>query len=62
MAKNGAKGNGRKGSVRDRTQFEHNGIWYKRDAETGQIMDGKADGAPFKGVAKELDGRRNNAN
>jgi hypothetical protein len=47
----------RVGSVRARSQFEHNGTWFKRDTETGQIMNGKADGEPFKGVAKEPDDR-----
>jgi len=32
--------------------------WVKRDADTGQFMDQKSDGTPFKGVAKEPDGRR----
>jgi len=59
MAKNPPVGdNARKGSVNDRTQFEHNGTWFKRDTNTGRIMDGKQDGKPFKGVAKEPDGRR----
>lgn len=58
MAKNGPKGGGRRGSVTNRTQFKHNGLYFKRDAETGRIMDGKAGGTPFKGVAKEPDGRR----
>lgn len=59
MAKNRPVGDGsRKGSVTGRTQFQHNGIWYKRDADTGRIMNGKADGTPHKGVAKEPDGRR----
>lgn len=59
MAKN--SGNGyRNGSVDDRTQFHnpHNNTWNKRDAETGRIMGVKQD-TPFKGVAKEEDGRRN---
>lgn len=58
MAKNPPKDNRRIGAVRKRTQFEHNGRWFKRDAETGRIMDGKSDGTPFKGIAKEPDGRR----
>ena len=49
----------RKGSVTDRTQVENdNEDWTKRDADTGKFMDQKADGEPFKGVAKEPDGRR----
>ncbi|WP_027187812.1 hypothetical protein [Desulfovibrio cuneatus] len=59
MAKN--TGNGfRKGSVNDRTQSQNpkTGNWTKRDTETGQFIDSKQGGAPFKGVAKEEDGRR----
>ena len=49
----------RKGSVTDRTQVENgNEDWTKRDADTGEFMDQKADGEPFKGVAREPDGRR----
>ena len=49
----------RKGSVTDRTQVENgNEGWTKRDADTGEFMDQKADGEPFKGVAREPDGRR----
>jgi len=49
----------RKGSVKDRTQTETpSGHFVKRDAETGRFMDVKADTEPFKGVAKEPDGRR----
>lgn len=59
MAKN--TGNGfRRGSVDNRTQVQNpkNGNWTKRDTETGRFMDQKQDGAPFKGVAKEVDDRR----
>ncbi len=59
MAKN--TGNGfRLGSVKDRSQVQNpqNGKWTKRDTETGQFMDQKQDGTPFKGVAKEADNRR----
>jgi hypothetical protein len=56
MARN--TGDGRRiGSVRGRSQFERNGIWFKRDTDSGEIMDGKADGTPFKGVAREPDDR-----
>ncbi len=53
-------GNGfRRGAINDRTQFQApSGNWVKRDAGTGRILDQKADGSPFKGVAKERDGRR----
>lgn len=59
MAKNTGEGF-RHGSVNDRTQT-HNPTterWVKRDAGTGRFMDQKVDGDPFKGVAKEEDGRR----
>jgi len=58
MATNTGEGY-RKGSVNDRTQVKNdNDDWTKRDAESGEFMDQKADGEPFKGVAKEPDGRR----
>lgn len=54
MAKNPPKGPGRRGAVRDRSQFQApNGNWAKRDANTGRIMDQKQGGEPFKGVRKE---------
>lgn len=55
MATNAPKGPGRHGAVKDRSQFYNpsNKHWYKRDHDTGQIMDGKADLKPFKGVSKE---------
>lgn len=55
MAKNGSKGGGRIGAVKDRSQ-SHNPVtklWTKRDTETGRFMDVKQDGEPFKGVRKE---------
>lgn len=59
MAKNTGKGY-RQGSVDDRTQVQNpkTGQWVKRDTETGRFMDVKEDGKPFKGVAKEVDDRR----
>lgn len=59
MAKNTGKGY-RQGSVNDRTQVQNpnTGQWVKRDTETGRFMDVKDDGKPFKGVAKEVDDRR----
>lgn len=46
------------GAVRSRTQFERSdGHWQKRDENTGQFMEVKDDGQPFKGVAREPDGR-----
>lgn len=48
----------RKGAVTGRTQFQHeNGDWQKRDERTGQFMERKQSEGPFKGVAKEPDGR-----
>lgn len=59
MAKNTGH-NYRKGSVTKRTQT-YNPLtkrWTKRDATTGKFIDQKADGLAYKGVAKEVDGRR----
>jgi hypothetical protein len=56
MATNPPKGDGhRNGAVRRRSQVFHpaNKRWTKRDSETGQFMDQKTDGTPFKGVRKE---------
>jgi hypothetical protein len=55
MATNPPKGPGRRGAVRDRSQVQNpkNGNWTKRDKNTGQFMDQKKDGKPFKGVRKE---------
>ncbi len=55
MAKNGAKGGGRRGAVKQRSQFQNpkNGNWVKRDATTGRILGQKQDGEPFKGVRRE---------
>lgn len=56
MAKNAPTGDGqRKGMVRRRSQTFNplTNQWVKRDAETGQFMDVKQDGTPFKGVRKE---------
>ena len=49
-------GNGfRRGAVRDRSQVQNpqTGNWTKRDATTGQFMQQKKDGTPFKGVRRE---------
>lgn len=54
MAKNTGK-NYRRGAVNNRSQA-HNpvtGQWVKRNSETGQFMDVKQNGKPFKGVRKE---------
>lgn len=54
MAKNPPKGVGRRGAVKKRSQT-YNPVtkrWTKRSDETGQFMDTKSDGDPFKGVRK----------
>lgn len=54
MAKNGPKGNGRIGAIRNRTQVKSpNGNWTKRNTDNGRFVDQKADRKPFKGVKKE---------
>lgn len=55
MATNPPSGDGhRKGAVRDRSQTQApSGNWVKRDTKTGQFMDQKQDGKPFKGVRRE---------
>lgn len=55
MAKNGPKGGGRIGAVTGRSQVlnPQTQQWVKRDTSTGQFMDVKQDGTPFKGVRKE---------
>jgi len=64
MAKNTGDGH-RKGSVVNRTQVQNpkTGDYVKRNDDPnsphqGEFMDVKQDGTPFKGVAKEPDGRR----
>jgi hypothetical protein len=55
MATNGAKGGGRHGAVRERSQTfnPQTNQFVKRDTNTGRFMDVKQDGSPFKGVRKE---------
>jgi hypothetical protein len=54
MAKNPPAGPGRRGAVKQRSQFlAPSGNWAKRDTETGRIMDQKIGGEPFKGVRRE---------
>ena len=56
MATNPPKGDGHRiGAVRDRSQTYNpkTDHWVKRDSETGQFIDQKADDKPFKGVRKE---------
>jgi hypothetical protein len=57
MAKN--TGNDfRRGAVTARTQFQRDdGNYQKRNERTGHFMEVKQDGKPFKGVAREPDGR-----
>ncbi len=57
MAKNTGKEH-RKGAVTGRTQFQHgNGDYQKRNERNGEFMERKSSPGPFKGVAKEPDGR-----
>lgn len=55
MAKNGPKGKGRIGEVKNRSQFKNpkTGLSVKRDDTSGKIMDNKTTGGKFKGVRKE---------
>ena len=45
----------RQGQVKDRSQTQNtqSDHWVKRDTDTGQFIDQKADNEPFKGVRKE---------
>lgn len=57
MAKNTGDGF-RRGAVSGRTQFQRpDGLWQKRDEHTGQLMPVKQSEGPYKGIAKEPDGR-----
>lgn len=54
IATNPPKGPGRIGAVKDRSQFlAPSGNWAKRNTITGEIMDQKLGGEPFKGVRRE---------
>jgi hypothetical protein len=56
MAKNGIPGDGHRiGAVKERSQTYNpkTNQWVKRNANTGQFMDVKQDGDPFKGIPKE---------
>ena len=60
MGKNTGEGF-RQGAVRGRTQFQQpNGDWQKRNEGNDQFMERKSSPGPFKGVAKEPDGRDTN--
>lgn len=50
MAKNTGRGY-RKGAVRGRSEFRHNGQYFKRDTTTGRILNGSKN--PHKGVVDE---------
>jgi hypothetical protein len=39
------------GAVRSRSEFQHNGQWFKRDTTTGRIMNGSPN--QHKGVRNE---------
>ncbi|WP_376987276.1 hypothetical protein [Bosea sp. R86505] len=57
MARNTGDGF-RRGAVSGRTQFQRpDGNWQKRDEHTGHLMAVKQSDGPYKGVAKEPDGR-----
>lgn len=57
MGKNTGDGY-RQGAVKGRTQFERpDGSYQKRNEGNGQFMEVKQSSGPFKGVAKEPDGR-----
>lgn len=56
MATNPPNDNARKGAVKKHSQVLNpkNGLWTKRDSETGLFMDVKTSShKPFKGVRKE---------
>lgn len=57
MAKNTGDGF-RRGAVTSRTQFQRpDGLWQKRNEDGGRLMEVKQSPGPYKGVAKEPDGR-----
>lgn len=55
MARRAARGGGRVGAVKGRTQVQNpkTGLWTKRDTSTGRFLDAKKSGGSFKGVRKE---------
>lgn len=56
MATNPPKGDGhRNGAVKKRSQVKNpkNQRYIKRDKDSGQFLDVKADSTPFKGIRKE---------
>ena len=57
MAKNTGRGH-RDGAVTARTQFQRpDGLYQKRNERTGHLMEVKQSPGPYKGVAREPDGR-----
>lgn len=61
MARNTGTGS-RKGAVSGRSQIYNptTGNYIKRDTTTGQFLDVKSDGTPFKGIRKEKTGFKAN--
>ena len=55
MAKNGPKGHGRIGRIKNRSQTlnPHTNRYIERDTKTGQFVNVKSDHAPFKDVTIE---------
>lgn len=55
MARNSGTGS-RQGAVKNRSQAYNpsTGHYVKRDTKTGQFIDVKSDGKPYKGVEKEI--------
>lgn len=55
MAKNGPKGHGRKGRIKQRSQLlnPRTKRYIARDASTGRFMNVKSDHAPFKDIRIE---------
>jgi hypothetical protein len=55
MAKNAARGRGRVGAVKGRTQSKNpkTGTWTKRDTSTGRFTSVKKSTGPYKGVRRE---------
>lgn len=55
MATNGAKGGGRHGAIKGRSQVKNpkTGLFVKRNTQTGKFMDVKTSGGKFKSVKNE---------
>ncbi len=63
MARNTGKGS-RQGAVKTRTQVYNpaTGNYIQRDTSTGQFLEVKKDGKPFKGITKEQTNVKANPN